>query len=203
MPGGATHVHFSVDLFIADLWALRVLLNDWWRRYQDPDADLPELDLTFHDVVPAERAGREGEEYRQAEAYWRDRLDDLPAASRLPADTSAAAPHFTRRTARIDTGTWSRVKELAAARGVTASGVLLAAYSVVLGAWSAQDRFCVDVTLFNRPPVHRPDCRCAARSTPRSSQYRRVEVARPKRAAVSPIVSIVAFMSLFDAISRV
>ncbi|MGW7002913.1 amino acid adenylation domain-containing protein [Streptomyces sp. NPDC054933] len=154
MPDGAAHVHFSIDLFIADLWALRVLLGDWWRLYEDPDAELPKLDLTFRDVVLAEHATRGSDAYQAARRYWDERLDELPPAPQLPANTAAATGHFTRRMARVPAPVWSRVKELAAVRGVTPSGVLLAAYSVVVGAWSSTQRFTVDVTLFNRPPVH-------------------------------------------------
>ncbi|ANP49604.1 amino acid adenylation domain-containing protein [Streptomyces griseochromogenes] len=154
MPSGATHVHFSIDLFVADLWALRVLLGDWWRLYANPEADLPALELTFRDVVLAERATHGSGAFEQARRYWDERLDDLPPAPQLPADTAAARPHFTRRMARIPAPVWSTVKELAGGRGVTPSGVLLAAYSVVLGAWSSSQRFTVDVTLFNRPSIH-------------------------------------------------
>lgn len=154
MPDGAAHVHFSIDLFIADLWALRVLLNDWWQLYRDPGLELPELELTFRDVVLAEHGARDSAAHEAARRYWSDRLDALPPAPRLPADTAAATGHFTRRMTRVPAPVWSKAKELAADRGVTASGVLLAAYSVILGTWSTTRRFTVDVTLFNRPAVH-------------------------------------------------
>lgn len=50
---------------------------------------------------------------------------------------------------------WQRLKSRAAGSGLTAAGVLLSAYADVLACWSGDDAFTVNVTLFNRLPLHR------------------------------------------------
>jgi amino acid adenylation domain-containing protein len=64
------------------------------------------------------------------------------------------APRFARHAARLPRETWSRLKERATRAGLTPSGVLLAAFSEVLAAWSKSPRFTVNLTLFNRLPLH-------------------------------------------------
>ncbi|WP_158581589.1 non-ribosomal peptide synthetase [Actinomadura spongiicola] len=150
-PDGRARLHLSVDLLVADLWSLYVLSREWRRLYEDPAADLPELVLGFRDWAVAERSPRP-----EDVAYWRDRLPDLPSAPRLPvlAWRPGEPARFARREHRVDAATWTRLVDLARSHGVTPSAVLLAAYSAVLGAWSRDPRFTVNVTLFNRPDAH-------------------------------------------------
>ena len=46
------------------------------------------------------------------------------------------------------------MKQRGARAGVTPSVLLLAAYAEVLSRWSKQQRFTINLTLFNRLPVH-------------------------------------------------
>ncbi|WP_158573767.1 non-ribosomal peptide synthetase [Micromonospora craniellae] len=149
LPGGGTRLHLSVDLLIADLWSIRLVLRDWAAYYRgdDPGPEGP----AFRDCVLAQRATS-----GHFHDYWRARAEALPAAPDLPlavAPGELGRPEFTRRAHRLPAGLWAAVKASAAAHGVTPSGALLAAYSAVLGRWSARQHFTLNVTLFNRPPI--------------------------------------------------
>ncbi|MCM6776659.1 amino acid adenylation domain-containing protein [Nocardia sp. CDC159] len=154
LPGTALRIFFSIDLFVADLWAWRVLMRDWWGYYSDPAYDPRPLRLTFRDVVLHEARMATGPQFEKSQRYWENRILELPDAPALPAAVHAAEKRFRRRRFHVSRPVWAQLKQLAAQRSVTPSAVLLAAYSVVLARWSGSGHFTVDVTLFNRPPLH-------------------------------------------------
>ena len=150
-------LHFSFDMLIADVWSLQILFREWASLYGDASARLSPLELSFRDYVLAEAELRDSELRRDSQRYWADRLPALPAAPALPvaADlNSVTRPRFVRRSARLEMSGWSRIKERAAGVGLTPSGALLAAFAEVLTAWSKEPRFTINVTLFNRLPLH-------------------------------------------------
>jgi amino acid adenylation domain-containing protein len=150
-------VFFGIDVLIGDGWSFTVLGRDLSRFYLEPDAEPEPLEVFFRDYVLAEAALRETEAYRRSLAYWMERLPDLPPAPELPMTMASAAletPHFRRRTTQLEAPIWKRLKERGTRAGVTPSSLLLAAFAEVLAAWSKSPRLTINLTLFNRPPVH-------------------------------------------------
>src|SRR6185436_4974738 len=150
-------LHVSLDLLIGDAWSLRLLARDLGRLYERPETPLPELEISFRDYVLAEAALRETEAWQRALEYWRGRLADFPPPPALPlarSPATIAAPRFVRRRGRLSPEAWERLKERAARAGLTPSGALLAAWSEVLAAWGGGSRFTLNLTLFNRLPLH-------------------------------------------------
>jgi amino acid adenylation domain-containing protein len=163
LGGGRHRVHLGLDLLVADVRSIQVLLREWQQVYaaDDPESpeplDLPALPVTFADCVRALEARASGPERQRAEAYWAERLDTLPAAPELPYTDRldrAEPPRFTRLAHTLPAARWQRVRARAAARGLTANAVLLAAYASAVGAWSRSARFTLTVTLADRPPLH-------------------------------------------------
>jgi amino acid adenylation domain-containing protein len=152
-----TRFHISFDFLIGDAWSWQILTRDLVRFYQEPDALLPPLELSFRDYVLATVDFERSPAFERALAYWRGRLADLPPAPDLPLMKSPAAlgrPRFVRHGARVEPATWSRLKERASRSGLTPSGVLLATFAEVLAAWSKSPRLTLNLTLFNRLPLH-------------------------------------------------
>ncbi|HSS47481.1 MAG TPA: AMP-binding protein, partial [Thermoanaerobaculia bacterium] len=152
-----TRFHISYDFLIGDAWSWEILTRDLARLYAEPAAALPPLELSFRDYVVATQAFERSPLFERALDYWRGRLADLPPAPELPLAKSPAAlgrPRFVRHHARLPRAAWSRLKERAGRAGLTPSGLLLAAFSEVLGAWSKSPRFTLNLTLFNRVPLH-------------------------------------------------
>ncbi|MDB4947620.1 MAG: blmIV, partial [Gemmatimonadetes bacterium] len=157
LPGERVRIHFGLDYLIADAWSTRIIFDELAERYADPDLRMPPLELSFRDCVLAAYAEEGSDAFRRAEAYWRERLADLPPGPELPLAMSPdqlTQPRFVRRTATLDATRWERLKTLAARAGLTPSGVLLAAFAEVLAAWSKNPRVTINLTLFNRPPGH-------------------------------------------------
>jgi amino acid adenylation domain-containing protein len=151
-------IHISFDLLIFDARSARIFTQELTRLYLDPDAPLPPMELTFRDYVLAERAAQDNSPlYQASREYWQSRLADLPPAPELPYLRGLGTvrnPRFTRHHGHLDPDDWRRLRQAAARAGVTPSALLLAAFAEVLGTWSASSRFTVNLTLFNRPPLH-------------------------------------------------
>lgn len=157
LASGRVRVHLSCDLLMSDVLSFLILSNEWQALYDDPQAALPPLDLTFRDYVLAELALRDSDEYRSSLEYWRGRVVTLPPAPDLPLAKNPRAvttPHFTRRRKVMDGATWRRLKANAAKAGVTPSVALGSAYAQILDRWSRSKRFTLNLTLFNRLPIH-------------------------------------------------
>ncbi|WUH89176.1 amino acid adenylation domain-containing protein [Streptomyces sp. NBC_00433] len=160
LGGGRHRLHLSFNILIIDFFSLALLFHDWRVCYQQPDR-LPEPPGVFYrDYITAQQELREGPGYQQAEAYWLGRLADLPPAPELPLamqPSQLPAVEFVRRQGRLPREQWDAVKAAARKRGLTPSVALMAAFSDVLRLWSAgRDGFTLNLTLFDRPPLH-PD----------------------------------------------
>ena len=150
-------LHVSFDLLIADGWSFRILGHELATWYRDPELELPPLDLSFRDCVLAEQAFESSLLYERDADYWRRRLPEFPPAPDLPLATNPAAleiPRFVRHQRVLDPERWRRLQERGTRAGLTASALLLAAFSEVLAAWAKSPRFTINLTLFNRLPLH-------------------------------------------------
>ncbi|WP_312871125.1 non-ribosomal peptide synthetase [Streptomyces lonarensis] len=150
-----TRLAVGLDYLVLDGASIMALYAELDALHTDPAAQLPPVDISFRDyvldVVP-ERAAVE-----RARAYWLRRLDDLPPAPELPlaGDPGAVTrPRFTRRDRPLAADRWQAIRDRARTEGLTPSVILLLCYVEVLAAWSDQDGVTVNLTLFNRLPVH-------------------------------------------------
>ena len=150
-------IHVDFDLLIGDALSIQILVRELLHLYERPGDPLPPLDISFRDYVLAENALQSSEVYRRSKEYWLKRLDSIPPAPDLPLvknPENVRGAAFSRRSARLDGATWNRLKRRAARSGLTPSGTLLAAFADVLTTWSSSRRYAINVTLFNRLPVH-------------------------------------------------
>ncbi|MGH8083232.1 MAG: amino acid adenylation domain-containing protein, partial [Lysobacter sp.] len=150
-------VHFSMDALIADWASAGILFDELDTLLAGRAEELPALQIGFRDYLLAERGLRDGARYQRDRRYWLERVDDLPLAPELPNAPLASASkavRFRRHRLELPEAQWSRLRERAAARGLTPSVAVLAAYAQVLRRWSRSDRFSLNLTLLNRLPLH-------------------------------------------------
>jgi pyochelin synthetase len=147
-------LHFSIDFLVADFVSIEVILDELHRRYADPGASLSTMDITYRDYRLAEQRLRGSARYERDREYWHQRIDDLPGAPDLPVLTRPRPDGFRRWETRLDETAWTGLRERAGRHGVSPSTAVLAAFTETIGAWSRATRFCVDVTLLNRLPLH-------------------------------------------------
>ncbi|ETT49792.1 amino acid adenylation domain-containing protein [Paenibacillus sp. FSL R7-269] len=152
-------LHFSIDLMIADIWSINLLFKEWYQTYVDLETSLNELNYTFRDYCHALELLKGTELYRKSEIYWKNRVEQLPQAPVLPLVKSLmnlGEIKFHHRSYTLPSHLWNKLKEQSSLHGVTPSVVILSAYSKILGMWSQSAQYSLNLTLFNRQPLH-PD----------------------------------------------
>ncbi|MFJ5483610.1 amino acid adenylation domain-containing protein [Pectobacterium actinidiae] len=152
--GTVARLYVCLDNLMLDGLSMQILLAELEQLYSNPEQDLPALEIGFRDYL-AHLHLREVNAVSQA--YWARRLDSLPPAPRLPLrcePTKAGVPHFARLSARLSEPQWGALKARARAEGLTPSALLLSAYATTLSACSARDDLCLNLTLFDRQPLH-------------------------------------------------
>jgi amino acid adenylation domain-containing protein len=144
------------DFLTVDAWSMMIILREWARFHADPTFRPEPLSLSFRDYVLAEAECRALPNHERARRYWMERIETLPGPPQLPQARrrSGRREALRRRSIRLQEGQWAALRARARAAGITPSNVLLAAFAEVLGYWSGQPRFCVNLTLFNRLPLH-------------------------------------------------
>jgi len=150
-------LHISLDLLILDAKSIQILTQEFTELYRNPEASLAALEISFRDYVRAESALQHSEAYRRSQEYWTRRLPSLPPAPDLPLAKSPNAvtrARFVRRATRLQPDAWNRLKNRATRAGLTPPAVLLAAFAEVLSIWSKSPKFTLNLTLFNRLPLH-------------------------------------------------
>ncbi|MGC0417981.1 beta-ketoacyl synthase N-terminal-like domain-containing protein [Embleya sp. AB8] len=159
LPGGEIRLFTGFDVLVCDTASYLLVDREIKHFHDHPAAELPLPELDFATCAAALEARRAGPTFDAAAAYWRARLADLPGPPELPRTpdpSTEQAPRFARRAERLAPDTWRRLRTAAARRGLTPTAVLLAVYTETLARWSGNERFCVNLTLFDRPAIH-PD----------------------------------------------
>ncbi len=157
LDGDRTRLHYSIDGLITDARSSNLLLRELADLYRDPDLDLPEVQLSFRDYVLAEQSLEETDLYRRARAYWCERVPDFAPAPELPLarePRTIDTPRFSRVSGTLDQERWSRLKAVAARRGITPTALTIAAYSEAMATWATHRRFTLNLPMANRLPLH-------------------------------------------------
>jgi amino acid adenylation domain-containing protein len=147
-------LHLSIESIFVDAWSMNTLIQEFIRLYYEPDLSLPVPDLSFRDYVLAEASLENSALSQRSREYWLERLPTLPPAPDLPLASAVDQPHFVHREARLDREHWQRLKAHAAKIGLTPSGVLLTAFAEIITLWSKTARFSLNLSTFNRLPLH-------------------------------------------------
>ncbi|WP_290918571.1 non-ribosomal peptide synthetase/type I polyketide synthase [Halodesulfovibrio sp.] len=154
-----TRIHISFDALCVDIWSLFLLLDEWYKLYTT-DGDLTKLSkqgLSFRDYVTAVEKFRSSKTYKEARQYWCERVSTIPSGPQLPLKKQPSeieTPQFSRLEHRLDETLWKKLKERASAEGITPSSLLCAAYTKTIARWSKSSDFSINLTLFNRLPIH-------------------------------------------------
>jgi mycobactin phenyloxazoline synthetase len=155
LPGGATRFHLDVDMVAADAVSYRILLSDLAVFYASPVAELPPVGYRYRRYLAA-RAELRGDARASAAQYWQRRLPSLPRAPALPMAVThgEARPRAARRHCHLSAVQKAALEAAVRRRGVTPSMAIATLFAEVIGRWSADPRFLLNVPLFDRAPVH-------------------------------------------------
>ena len=154
VDGMPARLWLCLDNLLLDGLSMQILLAELEHGYQYPQQLPPPLPVTYRDYLqqPAIQSLN-----ADSLAWWQAQLDDIPPAPALPLrclPQEVETPRFARLNDVLDSTRWHRLKKRAADAHLTPSAVLLSVWSTVLSAWSAQPEFTLNLTLFDRRPLH-------------------------------------------------
>lgn len=156
-PGGRLRLFISMDMLILDASSLFMFFEEWQRSCEDPQWAPPPPAISYRDYAACERQLQDHPLVQRDRAYWNARLDSLPDAPELPLAVQPRAlqqVRFSRRSARVPAPRWRQLKERAQRFGATPTVLLTTAFADALRAWTKSPDFTLNLTLFNRLPLH-------------------------------------------------
>ncbi|MDV3347346.1 amino acid adenylation domain-containing protein [Leptothoe sp. LEGE 181152] len=157
LDGNRIRLYLSFEILIGDGRSWTIVSRELAQLMQTPEYPLPPLELSFRDYVLKKISLKSSESYSRSLTYWQDRLLTLPPSPELPIAKQPAQikhPQFARRSGHLDNDAWNHLKQRAKSIGLTPSGLLLSAFAEVLTVWSKNPKFTINLTLFNRLPLH-------------------------------------------------
>ncbi|AIQ12431.1 non-ribosomal peptide synthetase [Paenibacillus durus] len=157
LPSRQYYFYLNIDPLICDDSSLKILIKEFKWLYDHSESQLLQLKYTFRDYVLAMAEFKQSGRYLKDKHYWMDKLETFPSSPALPLKCSPAhvdVPRFKKFSNFMNGIDWNKLKQRARERNVTPTSVLCAAYAYVLAYWSNQERFGINLTVFNRIPFH-------------------------------------------------
>jgi pyochelin synthetase len=155
---GRARLHYNNNNLFADAPSGVALMNDALRYYRNAETELPELDIAYRDCVLALADLEKSDLGKKSQAYWRDRMADLPDAPNLPlvgGNEHRGRSKLSRRELTLPADLWAGLKRQAKARGVTLTSTLTAALAEVISHWSGSRHFLLNNMISRRRlPLH-------------------------------------------------
>ncbi|HBG7379501.1 TPA: non-ribosomal peptide synthetase [Clostridioides difficile] len=151
LPENKYRIFLDVDLLVADVMSLNILIDELSKIYND-ELILESSDYTFKDYLKNRKFDEQT--MKEDEEFWKNKILTFPKESpNLPLKKKAELIDktiFSRRRKVLDKFSWKIMKEKAAKYKVTPSMVLLTCYSMIIERWINQDKFVINIPLFNR-----------------------------------------------------
>ncbi len=147
-------VHVVFDALILDAASSRVLAGELLAAYRGDELAAAPLPGRFLGYVRGLAELEASPDFEASRRYWMDRLASLPDGPELPLAVDVgtiSGAQFRRTTASVAPALWQKVRERAAAAGVTPTSALLAIYAQVVAHYARRASFCINVTSSRRP----------------------------------------------------
>ncbi|WP_299316046.1 amino acid adenylation domain-containing protein, partial [uncultured Aquimarina sp.] len=153
-------LHISFDGLIMDGNSLMIFFRELSRLYNSNDVNqvvLPELKINFKDYILKYLQARSSQIFIESKQYWLRKSEEYDFDIQLPMRLSSGdviKPKFARLTRKIPQTIWQLIEDKAKEYNLGITSVILYAYGCVLSKWSGKLKLCVNLTLFNRLPLH-------------------------------------------------
>ncbi|TMP29968.1 hypothetical protein CWB99_07720 [Pseudoalteromonas rubra] len=157
LPDGISVLHYSMDELVLDASSTLLLFREMMQLMHDPNLELPHHELSFRDYVMAEQQLKSSDLYHGSKNYWKSRLETLPEMPELPLKVAASEikePKFYRLASRMPKSQWEALKKIATQYEVTPTIIVLGAFAEVLNRWVGKQHYMLNLTLYNRHPMH-------------------------------------------------
>ncbi|HEK9205821.1 TPA: non-ribosomal peptide synthetase, partial [Streptococcus equi subsp. equi] len=145
-----SRIFFDVDLLVSDVMSMSIMIKELAELYSGVELDNLN-EYTFKDYMQ----NGIGESINDADKeFWEQKINSFeierPNLPLRKQPEQIKETKFTRRKRIIKKSEWETIKDIAASYRSTPSMVLLTAYALVLERWCNQDKFFINIPLFNR-----------------------------------------------------
>ncbi|UXM98655.1 AMP-binding protein [Xanthomonas hortorum pv. pelargonii] len=156
LPDGRHRLHVNIDLLVLDAASFTLVFEELAALLRGDTLAAPDPGYDFRSYL-AQLQQQTGPARERAQRHWLDRLDTLPRAPALPLACEPErieSVRIRRHRAELKAADWERFKTHAGASGVTPTMALATCFGAVLARWSNQPRLLLNLTLFDRQPLH-------------------------------------------------
>jgi acyl carrier protein len=157
LKNNAVHLYISFDSLIIDGWSVDIIFEDLVKFYENESAYSKPLTLSFRDYVLHSKSLRDHPSYIADKNYWLDRLKEFPKGPPLPLLKSSKEikkQKFSRCKSRLSKAFWSDLQSIITKQKLSPTGLLTAIFAEILEFFSNSNHFTINLTLFDRIPLH-------------------------------------------------
>ncbi|MBF6171464.1 non-ribosomal peptide synthetase [Nocardia blacklockiae] len=155
LPEGRHRLHVDVDMLAGDALSYRRILDDLANLYETDAEATDSIGYTFREYLADKQ--RTAADNSAARAWWENRvaeLPDIPSLPVLPESERADPARSIRLHHWFSPEAKAQLDKVAHGHGVTPAVALATVFSEAVARWSAQQRFLLNVPLFDREPLH-------------------------------------------------
>lgn len=146
----------TVDMLIADFSSMKIIVNELEDAYYG--RPLCDISLTYKDILTWRKNNLSEKKYEVARRYWINRIDFFPEAPELPIRKNSAENNgefeFEQYSFKLPPDMFKKLTEIAKNHEITLSNLFLTVYAKIIGLWSRQQDFVLNITMSDRPDVH-------------------------------------------------
>ncbi len=150
-------LHFSCDALLMDAHSGTIFFKELTELYANSEVSLPALSISYRDYIQQWQKIRNSELFTKDKEYWANKLNYYNFEMNLPLRckvSEVSHPKFSRSKKIIAKTIWNKLKTKILENNLSLTSVVLFAYGRVLSYWSNQEHVCINLTLFNRLPLH-------------------------------------------------
>ena len=151
LPENRTRICFDLDLIAADVMSFYIIMNDLCKLYTGNEPDVP-ADWSLAEYAASQEEALKND-IAEAEAFWKKKTLTMPGRPELPVNESALENgncSYRRKLVKIEKSKWDKFEKVCAANKATPAMALLTVYASAIERWSADNRFLINIPVFNR-----------------------------------------------------
>ncbi len=151
LPENKTRICFDLDLIAADVMSFYIIMNDLCKLYTGNEPDVPK-DWDLAEYAASQQEALKND-MAEAEEFWKKKAPEMPGRPELPVNENALEKGnctYRRQLVRIERSKWDNFEKVCAANKATPAMALLTVYASAVERWSADNRFLINIPVFNR-----------------------------------------------------
>jgi yersiniabactin nonribosomal peptide synthetase len=156
MPNSRDILHFDFDCMIMDAWSAKIALSQMFKLYHGETIQW--IDYGFKEYCNDSIAYEKQQDYSQAEAFWKSKINELVCEPDLPYAKPLSEIHnhrFARISGELSIDDFTLLQQRCREYRTTPAAVISTAYLKSLLGFSKNDSLTINSTIFNRLPLHK------------------------------------------------